>query len=268
MMKYTMKRYTLRQCAALPLLVVLACLLSSCERDDYYVDGGRANPVFDGTILDYLDATPQLDTIGQLVRLAGLEEHFVADELTFFSPSDVNIKKLIGRVNYEGSDPGWQGNGANQQLYNLGLDTIQTLADVDSAIWRKYLERYMFRGKHKLSDYPQIDFSVLNTFGGQNYYAYNNTVSNIGVVFHEAVNDEGKPTESRLKYMGYRQLHISYIPNVSIPEAWNTAPVASSDIQPRNGVVHVLDFVGSNFGYTGFGFNQQEVINDIIQSKR
>ncbi len=268
-MKHTTKRYTLVQRAALPLLVVaLACLFSSCERDDYYVDGGRANPVFDGTVLDYLDATAQLDTIGQLVRLAGLEENFTADELTFFSPSDVTIKRLIGRVNYEGSDPGWQSNGANQQLYNLGLDTIQTLADVDSAIWRKYLERYMFRGKHKLSDYPQIDFSVLNTFGGQNYYAYNNTVSNIGVVFHDAVNDEGKPTESRLKYMGYRQLHISYIPNVSIPESWNTAPVASSDIQPHNGVVHVLDFTGSNFGFTGFGFNQQEVINDIIQSKR
>ncbi|MGV3763744.1 MAG: hypothetical protein ACO1NT_14780 [Parapedobacter sp.] len=262
-MEHTTKRYTRWPLTALPLLVGLACFFSSCERDDYYVDGGRANPVFDGTVLDYLDATSQLDTIGQLVRLAGLEENFIADELTFFSPSDVNIKQLIGRINYQGSDPGWQGNGANQQLYNLGLDTIQTLADVDSAIWRKYLERYMFRGKHKLSDYPQIDFSVLNTFGGQNYYAYNNTVSNIGVVFHDAVNDEGKPTESRLKYMGYRQLYISFIPNVSIPEFWYDTPVASSDIQPRNGVVHVLDFTSRRFG-----FDQQEVIDDIIQSKR
>jgi len=267
-MEHTIKRRIFWQFTALPLLVGLACLSSSCERDDYYLDGGLASPTFNGTMLEYLDSNPQLDTIGQLVRLAGLEENFTADELTFFSPSDVNIKLLLGRVNYQGTDPGWMGNGANQQLYNLGLDTIQTLADVDSAIWRKYLQRYMFHGRHKLSDYPQIDFSVLNTFGGQNYYAYNNTVSNIGVVFNDAVNDEGKPTESRLKYMGYRQLHISYIPNVSIPESWNTAPVASSDIQPSNGVVHVLDFTGRGFGFIGFGFNQQEVINDIIQSKR
>ncbi|MFB2121419.1 hypothetical protein [Parapedobacter sp. 2B3] len=247
----------------LKILLAGLIFLSSCKRDDYYVDGGVANPVFNGTVLEYLDSHPQLDTIGQLVRLAGLEDNFTADELTFFSPSDVNIKMLIGRVNYQGTDPGWMGNRANQQLYNLGLDTIQTLADVDSAIWRKYLERYMFHGKHTLSDYPQIDFSVLNTFGGQNYYAYNNTVSNIGVVFHDAVTDEGKPTESRLKYMGYRQLYISYIPNVSIPENWIDTPVASSDIQPSNGVVHVLDFTKR-----GFGFDPQEVIDDIIQSKR
>jgi len=261
MMENTSKRHTIWQLAAL-LLIGQACL-SSCERDDYYVDGGLANPVFNGTVLEYLDSRPQLDTIGQIVRLAGLETTFNTDEFTFFSPSDVNVTQLIGRVNYQGNDPGWMGNGANQQLYNLGLDTIQTLADVDSAIWRKYLERYLFRGKHKLMDYPQVDFEVLSTFGGQNYYAYNNTVSNIGVVFHDAVTDEGKVTESRLKYMGYRQLHISYIPNVSTPESWITAPVASSDIQPDNGVVHVLDFTSR-----GFGFDPQEVIDDIIQSKR
>lgn len=232
--------------------------LAACKRDDYYVDGGRANPRFNGTVLEFLASKPQLDTIAEIVRLAGLEEVFNTHEFTFFAPSDENIKMLIGQVNYQGTDPALKGNNANNQLYNLGLDTIRTLADIDSAIWRKYLERYMFRGKNKLMDYPQIDPELLQTFGGQNYYAYNNTVSKIGVVYHDAVSGD-----TRLKYMGYRQLHIGYIPNLSEPDNWTLIPIASSDIEPDNGIVHVLDFTQTRFGYV-----QQEVIDDIIQSKR
>lgn len=242
-------------------------LVSACSKDDYYTDGGKANPHFDGSIMAYLDAHPlQLDTIAEIVRLAGLEEAFNTEEFTFFAPRDEEVKRLIGQVNYSGDDPLLMGSGANQVLYDLGLDTIQTLADVDSAIWRKYLERYMFRGRKLLKDYPQVDFDVINTFGGQNYFALNSTVSNIGVVFNDAITDEDKPTETRLKYRGYRQLYISYIRNPSDPDPanWIQHRVSSSDIQPTNGVVHVLDFtLGGGFGFASF-----EVINDIIQSKR
>ncbi|MFC3196070.1 fasciclin domain-containing protein [Parapedobacter deserti] len=245
-------------------LLVGTMWFSSCQRDDYYTDGGLANPYFNGTMLEYLESRPiEFDTIAQIIRLAGLEEEFNTHELTFFAPRDETIRDLIGLVNYTGNDPHLMG-GVNQRLYNLGLDTLQTLADVDSAIWRKYLERHMFRGRKLLKDYPQIDFDILSTFGGENYYAYNNTVSNIGVVFHDAVTDAGKPTETRLKYQGYRQLHLSYIPNLSQPDVWvDPAHVASSDIQPNNGVVHVLDFTRSSFGFQYF-----EVSEDIIQSKR
>ncbi|GGC21611.1 hypothetical protein GCM10011386_12010 [Parapedobacter defluvii] len=246
-------------------LLLVSSLLSSCKQDEYYTDGGKANPYFDGTIMDYLDSRPiELDSVAEVARLAGLDEVLNTEELTFFAPKDEEIRRLIGQVNYEGEDPFLKTGTANQRLYDLGLDTIQTLSDIDSVIWRKYLERYLFHGKKLLKDYPQIDFDILSTFGGENYIAYNNTVSNIGVVFNDAVTDAGKPTETRLKYMGYRQLHISYIPNVSDPARWVTHPVSSSDIQPLNGVVHVLDF---NQG-GGFGFNRGEVIQDIIQSKR
>lgn len=262
------RRFSLRWPWAIAVIGICMVWLSACKQDDYYTDGGLANPHFDGSMMAYLDAHPrQLDTIAEIVRLAGLEEVFNTEEFTFFAPQDEEIKRLIGEADYQGDDPILQIlGGANERLYNLGLDTIQTLADVDSAIWRKYLERYMFHGKKLLKDYPQVDYDVFNTFGGQNYFAYNNTVSNIGVVFHDAVTDAGKPTETKLKYMGYRQLHISFIHNISDPNPAGSMaqPVASSDIQPNNGVVHVLDFNLSS----GFGFNQFEVIRDIIQSKR
>lgn len=252
----TMHNIRINLTRATAVLGVALLLFVSCKRDDYYIDGGLANPVFDGTIMEYLDSKPRdFDTIAQIVRLAGLEETFNNDEFTFFAPHDENIKQLIGRVGEF---------GANSQLYSLGRDTIQVLADVDSAIWRKYVERYMFRGRNKLMDYPQVDFDLLTTYGGQNYYSINNSVSNIGVVYHDAVTNAGEANEVRLRYMGYRQLYISFIPDVSQPmQGWVEVPVASSDIQPANGVVHALEF-----SRAGFGFRQQEVILDILESKR
>lgn len=241
---------SMKQVGCFFMLLVLCC--TACKRDDYYIDGGLANPHFDGTILQYLDSKPiEFDTIAQIVRLAGLEDVFNNEEFTFFCPRDLDIKELIGN---------YRSGGANQELYLLNRDTIQTLSDVDPLIWRKYLLRYMFRGKNLLADYPQVDFTVLNIFPGQNYYAYDNTVCKIGVVFNDAVSDDG---QSSLKYMGYRQLYICFIPNLSYPDSWIENRVASSDIQPSNGVVHALDYTRAEFG-----FNKGEVINDILESKR
>jgi hypothetical protein len=221
-------------------------LLGACGKDEYYVDGGLANPVFDGDVLEYLESNPvPFDTIAQIVKLAGLEKVFRSDEFTFFAPRDENIKEMIGTK---------ETGGVNRMLYSSARDTIKTLADVDSTIWRKYLERYMFKGKNKLKDYPQIDFKFLSVYGGQNFYSYNKSVSNIGVVFGDAAS---------IKYVGYRQLTISYIGDISDEDSWITQKVSSSDVQPTNGVVHVLDYT-THF----FGFEPSGVRNDIWESKR
>lgn len=228
------------------ILCGIMLLLTACGKDEYYEDGGLANPKFDGNVLEYLESKPaEFDTIAQIVRLAGLEQVFTTEEFTFFAPRDENIKELIGtRETF----------GVNAALYFSARDTIKTLADIDSTIWRKYLERYMFKGKNKLKDYPQIDFDFLSVYGGQNFYSYNKSVSNIGVVFNDAAS---------IKYVGYRQLVISYIADVSEADNWITEKVSSSDIQPSNGIVHVLDYTKHRFG-----FQASEVINDILESKR
>jgi len=232
--------------------IVIIFFVTACNKDEYYIDGGLANPYFDGTMLEYLDSKPmEFDSVAQIIRLAGLEETFNTEEFTFFCPRDRDIKDLISDYRH---------GGANGALYQLNRDTIKTLSDVDPLIWRKYILRYMFKGKNLLADYPQIDFDVLNVYPGQNYYAYDNSISRIGVFFNDATSSDGKST---LKYMGYRQLYICYILNPSSPDAWIQCKVSSSDIQPNNGVVHALDYTSSSFG-----FNPSEVINDIIESKR
>lgn len=228
-------------------LVMATIALAGCQKDEYYIDGGTANPAFDGTVLQYLESKPvQFDSLVQVVKLAGLEDMFNNEEITFFAPTDRTIKDMIGRLD--------QG-GLNWDLYTAGRDTIQVLSDVDSLIWRKYLLRHVFKGKNKLMDYPQIDFGQLLTFPGEYFYSYNNAVSNIGVVFNDA---EG------VRYLGYRRLHISYVPDVARPtENWYRTSVSSSDIQPSNGVVHILDVNDARLG-----FNRGEMSTEIFDSKR
>jgi len=237
------------------ILCSVTLMVSACKKDDYYVDGGVANARFEGTVMAYLDANPvHFDTLAQVIRLAGLEEVFNSDTLTFFAPNDRNIRELIGD---------YRRGGINTELYRLNRDTIQQLSDVDPVIWQEYLMRYMFHGKKKLADYPQIDFEVPDAFPGQNYYSYNNSVCNIGVEFNDEVTNPGSPTETRLKYMGYRQLAISFIPNVSFPfNNWKRVYVISSDIEADNGVVHALSYLDSSFGF------DDQIQFDIIDSKR
>lgn len=229
----------------------LILMFFSCKQDDYYMDGGIAEAKFDGDMLQYLESKPaEFDTIAQIVKLAGLEEVFRKDSITFFAPPDEVIKNTIGTV---------KRGGLNAELYYRGKDTIKTLSDVDSLIWRKYLSRYIFNGKNLLKDYPQIDFSLLSIYPGGLYVSRSGDVSTIGVDYESA---------NGVKYIGYRKLVISFIPDISNPDNRPyTNYISSSDIQPENGVVHTLRHSKWLFGFNGDDF-MIDVINSGISSNK
>lgn len=219
-------------------MAALVLGLCACNKDEYYRDSGTHDPVFKGTTLDYLDAVPfYFDTVAAVVRLAGMEEVFNNDTLTFFAPTDKAVLRLIQTMNYE--------------LYYQGYDTIKGLEDVPPQVWQKYLQRYMFHGKNELKDYPQIDYNLLNIYPGQGYLSWMGTPMNIGVIYND---DNG------VKYVGYRQLSISWIPDPAKPrDNWVTERIASCNITTTNGVVHTLT---DNHIY--FGFDAYSFIADVI----
>jgi hypothetical protein len=215
--------------------------LFACKKDQYYRDSGQQDPHFNGNTLAYLDAVPFFfDSLAQVVRLSGMEEVFTKDTLTFFAPTDRSIKNLIENL--------------NDNLFMYGYDTVKTLSDVPAVVWQKYLQRYMFHGANQLKDFPQIDFSLKSIYPGQDYLSWNNTTMNIGAVYTD---DNG------VKYVGYRQLTISYIPDLTYPfDNWNTAFVSSTNILTDNGVVHTLDkdhyFFG--FDFASFIYDMESVM--------
>ncbi len=228
-----LRKYTL---SGLLLLLIAGIGLSSCKKD-YYLDSGLANPYFDGTVVDYLNAQSfYFDSVAAVVKLAGMEDVFTKDTITFFAPTDYSIRNLI--------------TGTNSFLYAGGFDTIRTLQDVPPEIWRKYLTLYLFHGANQLKDYPQIDYNLLINFPGQTYYSWDNQPMNIGVIYN---------SDNGVKYVGYRQLSIAYIPDAAAPkDNWNRSQVASCNILTKNGVVHVL-----NAGHSTFGFDLYKFANDV-----
>ncbi|TCD01330.1 fasciclin domain-containing protein [Pedobacter psychroterrae] len=238
--------------------VLLTMMVASCKQDDYYVDGGKADPKFKGNMMEYLESNPKFDTIAQIVKLAGMEEAFKNEELTFFAPTDEVIRRTIG-IYATGT--------LNTLLFDLGKDTIKVLADVQPEIWRKYLNRYLFKGKMTAKDYPQLDFRLKPLYPGGFYTGYNRDLANIGVVYNPV---------NGVNYIGYRQLSFSYIPDPANPDNFLPAAIASSDIQPTNGVIHVIAvatggsyFIGEtmqSFAANMYGFDG-EFLTDVILSK-
>jgi hypothetical protein len=225
MRNYIKKYITPVVCSA-----ILIVTVSSCSKDNYYKDGGLAKAQYNGTVLQYLKSNPKFDTIAQIVKLANMEDIFSKENITFFAPTDEVVRRTIGIVN--GKIPEMQF-GLNQALYDLKKDTIRELKDIPSSIWRKYLMRYVLKGKYLLKDFPQLDFTLRPLYPGGYYYGYNGDLSNIGVVYNSA---------NTVRYAGYRQLCIAAIIDPSNPSIYQfmSAAVSSSDIQPTNGVVHSL----------------------------
>jgi hypothetical protein len=235
--------------------IIIVCaglfmLLTGCKRDEYYRDGGKANPDFPGDMFQYLQAKPvPFDTIAQIVKLAGLENTFHTVDFTFFAPDDDVIKRTIGNAKTQGS--------LNQFLFNVGRDTVKKLSDIDSLTWRKYLERYMFKGVNRLKDYSQIDLDLQNQYPGALYYSYSGDVSNIGVIYGDA---------NKVRYIGPRSLIISYVYDINNAQnAVFRTLISSSDIKPKNGVVHTLQYNAAYFGFSQYDFFT-EVYNTGLHS--
>jgi len=210
------------------LALMLLVIISSCSKDDYYIDGGTSNPAFKGTMLQYLESNKAFDTIASIVKIAGLEKEFSQDDLTFFAPNDYSVKRALSEI--------------NAMAFTYGLDSVRKLDDISPAIWRKTLMGYMFKGTNRMKDYPQLDLTLKSVYPGQNYFSYNKTMVNIGVNYNDI---------NGIKYAGYRYIVFSFIPDYNSPNTWTSSFVISHDIKPTNGVVHALELMHS-FGYLNF----------------
>lgn len=218
--------------------------LVACKKRDYYHDSGVHDPHFNGTVMQYLESKPEyFDTLVEVIRLAGMEDVFEKQDITFFAPSDSCFSQSLGIL--------------NQILLQQGRDTVARLSQINPAVWKNELSMYVFGGKKLLNDYPQLDLTAVPVFPGQTYESYEGRSMNIGVIYNSA---------GGVQYAGYRQLVISYIPSLAAPQdGWISAWVASSDVQPTNGVVHVLRFEDHYFGFDPFTFAQNAIDQGIAK---
>lgn len=221
------------------LLLAIICQLcaTSCQDKSYLEDGGIADPYFNGTVMDFLESRPDLfEELVEVIHYADMEDVFERDEITFFAPTDWSIERSMERLNYN-----W---------YNLqGKDSVSRITQVKPEVWRELLSLYIIKDRYVLRDIAQLDTAAMGAYPGQAYVSYESRPMNMGVVYHDA---------NGIKYAGYRQLLYSYV-NDFVNNDLTNAYVATSDIQPINGVVHVLRFIDHSFG-----FNESMFISKAI----
>lgn len=208
----------------------LACILflGSCQDDSYLYDGGKADPQFNGTVLDFLKSRPDyFKELVNVIAYAGMNDVFEKEQVTFFAPTDFSIHKSMELL--------------NSYWYNvLGNDSITNINQVKPEVWKELLSLYLIRGKYVAKDIQQLDTTAMDAYSGQAYISYGGRAMNIGLVHHDA---------NGIKYAGYRQLLYSYV-NDFVENDMINAYVATSDIQPRNGVVHVIRLTDHKFGFS------------------
>lgn len=232
-------------------ILFVLTLFASCKKNSYFKDSGVLNPNYSGSILDYLKSKPvYFDTLTRVIELAEMSNYLnTQKDITFFAPTSSTIHKSI--------------RGLNRYLLQNGRDTVSQLRQIKPEAWRNLLSLYIFQGANRLKDYPQIDTLNIVAFPGQGYTALNGRTMNIGVLYNDA--NSGSST---IKYAGYRQLYLAYIPDYTNPKtSLKYAPVATSDIAPNNGILHVLV---QDFNYGGvwrakhvFGFETSIFINTV-----
>lgn len=208
-----MKKITLGVFVAL-----LVTCFYSCKKE-YFFDTGVHEAKFDGNIMQYLKSNKVMfDTTVQVINLAGMANVLETQNVTFFAPTSSSIVKSVIYL--------------NQFLRANGQDTVKDYRQIKPAVWRKVLTQYIFKGKNLLKDYPQLDTLAYAAYPGQAYTSFDGAIMNVGVIYNDA---------GGVKYAGYRQLFLSYIQDRTQPtQSLINVPVATSDIQPTNGVVHVL----------------------------
>ncbi|RXK62553.1 hypothetical protein ESA94_06015 [Lacibacter luteus] len=220
--------------------VIITTISFGCQKKDYFTDTGKHTPNFQGNVYEYLQAKPQMfDSLVKVIRIAGMENVFKNEKITFFAPADSSITLIMRALNL--------------YLDSRGQRRVTSLTQIKPEVWRRQLSRYLFKGARSMNDYPQLDPGNLSAYPGQIYSSYQGDIMNIGVIYNDA---------GGVKYAGYRQLIISFIPSVSAPRdynSWYPAIVASVNVAPTNGYVHVL-----NYQYHFFGFGIIQFIEDVI----
>lgn len=213
-------------------LLALPVLFTACKKD-YFDNSGLQKGIFNESGLQVLIDRPMyFDSLVTVIQLAGMEDIIKDSSITFFAPTNASIRLTM--------------NVLNTARYVDFKDSLK-LTDVPGIVWRKYLSRYIFRGRYMLKDISRWDPSQLGVYPGMNLQSFDGYIMNIGVQFSD-YNDT--------KDVGPRSLFISSIGDLANPDGSN-ALVASSDFQTDNAIIHVLN------AYHQFGFISEDFIRTV-----
>lgn len=187
--------------------IVFLVIGTSCTKNEFQKTGisyGR----FDGTMLEYMRAHGyDWDSTVIMIEHAGLESLFNGNEkITFFGPTNFSILRY---------------------MFENGLERVR---DMDPDFCRQTLLRHVLKGKIMRTEFKlgveSTDGELIGK-GGDTYTMMGGNEIWAYTFKHEY---------NKVPEMGPLLLHISSV------DTYQRIEIASSDIEPDNGVVHSLAY--------------------------
>lgn len=202
------------------IFIIVILFYTSCT-DNNYLDTGLANGKHDCTIWEYLNKDDYFsnynwDTTALVIERGGLVDLFDDPDanITFFGPTNLAILKFMLDNDYE-------------KVSDIPVDKCHDL-----------ILKYVIDGKYKVDDFPRGDF-ILGSIIGEGGETYT-TKAGTELWIYSKKDDFDKDGNQR-EDAGPLNLHITSL------DLEREIIIASSDIEPNNGIVHSLAY-GHYFG--------------------
>lgn len=199
------------------LIAAIALFMVSCGTKYNYKDTGLANPHFDGNMYQYLQSNSyNWDSIVLIINRAQLQGVFERDKITFMGVTNITLRKWLMKGG-EGFDK-----FGYKQVSDIPESVCRTIVMshvIDGIMMRDDIERAVFDAKG-------------NRIGGGRTV----TTRNGNNLLLWTIQDP---------YMGVPDVgpvHLKMTTLKSNGVETGTNQIASPDIQPKNGVVHAIEY--------------------------
>lgn len=202
----------------------IMCL--ACTTKQEIIDGGICSPYFDGSVMEYLRSnTEQWGYTVQMIERAGLTDLFEGGvdsvrQMTFFAPPSFAVYRYLMDCKYDGTSD----------------QRFERIEDMPVELCRELILKHVVIGKYLKADigFRNMEYGIYapEQNGGT---AFTCIGGNRVIAYLERNSYKGVPEAGAVEMFLY-----SYTVGKMIP-------MATPDIQPRNGVVHALNY-GYDFG--------------------
>ena len=202
----------------------LACL--ACTTKQEVIDGGVSSPYYDGSIMEYLRSDPeQWGYTVQMIERAELTNLFEGEvdtiqAITFFAPPSFAVYRYLMDCKYD---------GVSEVRY-------ESIEEMPVELCRELILKHVVVGKYLKEDirFRNMDYGIYaaEQDGGT---AFTCMGENRVIAYLERNTYKGIPEAGAIEMFLY---------SVTVGKM---IPLATPNIQPKNGVVHALNY-GYDFG--------------------
>ena len=206
-------------------VLTIACIFTSCQKDDYKADGGVSSPNVHMTTYDFLKSHGKFDSLVRIIDHAGIKD-IVNANVTLFATTDYGIRDYVSAKKQE-------------KIVQVGDENISfSITDIPAKELRDSMMIYLFDGKinrdnlttedkffeSKFGNIPDVRFNI-KLRRTRDYSSYLNYVDYLNFT-------------KVIKSLDADEPDYNAIPNEEIDRSFDCQ---TSGLISTTGVIHVLD---------------------------